>query len=207
MKNWISLTATARAALAAVWIGCGGSPGAGSSGAGGKTTGNPTATTAITTMGTDGSGGGFIVLGAQCNPVTNAGCAGADACDIVADSLGNVLGFGCYPPPNNAAICSPCAAIAQGGPFCAPGGTCFSLHMKSTCARYCCTDADCGPDAACDTQMGTLFGIFAPDLGLCVASGAPDGGAATSDGGAAYALACNAPATALSNGSCVTVGM
>jgi hypothetical protein len=205
MKNRLSLTLAATALT--MWIGCGSSPGPGRSGAGGKTTGDLTGTTTITPTGTAGSGGGFVIPGVQCNPVTNAGCVDGEACDVLTDSLGSVLGFFCYPPPNTAAICSPCAAGTKGGPFCAPGGTCFSLHMKSACARYCCADADCGPDAACDTQMGTLFGILARDVGICVASSAPDGGAGTGDGGPAYALACNPPATVPSNGSCVTVGM
>jgi hypothetical protein len=59
-------------------------------------------------------------------------------------------------------LCDACSD-ESGGPSCIPGATCA---VTLTCARYCCTDADCGPGGTCTT------GAFTPAssvLGACTA--------------------------------------
>lgn len=117
-----------------------------------------------------------------CNPVTNASCDSdvGEACDAKEGG-----GFTCYPKTDTAGeLCAACD-ISKGS-FCAAGMRCF----KGKCARYCCTDADCG--------SGTCEHVISADVGLCVvpevvsstgsASGAPatsgsGGGSATTSGG------------------------
>jgi hypothetical protein len=100
--------------------------------------------------------------GIECNPVTNGSCAATDECDGDADSNGNSLGFVCFPGPNTATLCGACDNSA--GPFCGGGMTC----INEQCAKYCCTDADCGA-GKCTTMdsEGSLFGPIAPALGIC----------------------------------------
>jgi hypothetical protein len=85
-----------------------------------------------------------------CNPVTNAGCNAAtgEACDF--DGAG---GFKCWAPPpaNTAAVCAACDTT--NGPACMPTSTCMDVPGgKTACARFCCTDADCGT-GLCDTTV------------------------------------------------------
>ena len=50
-------------------------------------------------------------------------------------------------------------------PTCGGGETCFPISSsESVCARYCCTDADCGA-GQCTTKNGTMniFGTVAPN--------------------------------------------
>lgn len=130
-----------------------------------------------------------------CNPVTNDGC-GTDgsACD-----LGTSAGtFQCFQPPNNAQLCGMCDNAK--GPYCAPGMHCFP--PTNTCARYCCSDADCG-GGVCELDpmiaLGGTETIAGDAVGICLTMLVPDGGV---DGGGA-SPACTAPATSTSKGSCV----
>ena len=115
-----------------------------------------------------------------CNPVTGDPCdlAGGEACDLGSDGNGG-SSFQCFPAPNDAALCAACDNTA--GPFCQGG-----LHCDTnTCAKYCCSDADCGAGNVCDF-------VFAPDFaaGLCH----------DAVGGAA---ACSAPKPSPSGGACM----
>ena len=120
--------------------------------------------------------------GIECDPVTNAGCTDGDGCDVNLDDNGDVIGFVCFTPPYGASLGQACET-SDTGPFCSPGLTCVPTSADATsggvCARYCCTNADCGAAETCvKTAMGT--GIFSPvssAVGLC--SSAPDGGAST----------------------------
>jgi hypothetical protein len=96
----------------------------------------------------------------KCNPITNQGCdtAAGEACDF------GSAGFECYPSPpaNTEALCAACDLT--NGPACLPGSSCVNAigdAGATKCARFCCTDADCGA-GKCDTT--TTGG--AP--GLCV---------------------------------------
>jgi hypothetical protein len=111
--------------------------------------------------------------GVQCNPVTNAGCAAGSACDTSQDMNGNTVGFICYPPPPpiTVAVCGMCDDVNTA---CVPGATCFG-----TCAKYCCTDADCG-EGTCSTGGGMAFAPAAPTLGICLLP--TDGGMGSGSG-------------------------
>ena len=116
----------------------------------------------------------------SCNPVTGEPCdlAKGEACDLGSDGNGG-SSFQCFPAPNDAALCAACDNTA--GPFCQGG-----LHCDTnTCAKYCCSDADCGAGNVCDV-------VFAPDCaaGLCH----------DAVGGAA---ACSAPKPSPSGGACM----
>jgi hypothetical protein len=120
--------------------------------------------------------------GVACNPVTNAPCVAGQACDITVDSTSEmVTGFTCYDGPNDATLCAPCSTT--GGASCGGGLSCADVSATFlACARFCCTDADCGAGRCLTTdgQGRALFGAVASGLGLCAAS-AGDGG--VSDGG------------------------
>jgi hypothetical protein len=126
-----------------------------------------------------------------CNPVTSAGCEAqaGSACD-----LGAVGTFQCFPPPNEVALCETCTPGA--GKYCAPGMTC--LFPVNRCARYCCTDADCGT-GTCWHDATRIFGaplaLAEDDVGVCVVK-AP--GAAEDP-----KPACEVPADPPSDGACV----
>jgi hypothetical protein len=65
-------------------------------------------------------------------------------------------------------ICKACDDLSD-ATSCAAGMTCFTYAPKaSACARYCCTDADCG-SGHCSTKNNNVafFGTVAPNLGLC----------------------------------------
>jgi hypothetical protein len=113
--------------------------------------------------------------GIECNPVTNAGCTGADACDVNFNTAGTMLiGFVCYTPQGTAftdTLCSFCDNSSDdlscpAGQTCVPYGP--QAAMLSACAQYCCTDADCGT-GKCTTKDSTSTPIFsiAPTLGIC----------------------------------------
>ncbi len=157
----------------------GGGVGTGGGGQGGSTGDNPFQCTVPATPPSAGSCVTVVAMndagtGIQCNPVTNQGCQTGEECDTVADDNGNLIGFGCYPPPNDAALCATCDN--QNGPFCKGGTTCFQTGAadgSSVCAQYCCSDADCGGAAgSCvtsDGNGGNIFDPLAPTLGICVA--------------------------------------
>jgi hypothetical protein len=88
-----------------------------------------------------------------CDPRTNAGCAAAkkEGCDD--DERG---GFRCYPSPSPAAEGGACDddVGCQGGLGCDMDDD----DDEGVCARYCCTNADCGSKACVviDAAFGTL---------------------------------------------------
>lgn len=192
------------AAAAALWVGCSvkstKSNDDGAGGAAAVTTGTgvstgtatgPSAVQATATTGPTASvastGSGMVV--AECNPITNEPCntAAGEACDISNSMDGAFLGFVCYPAPNEKALCEACDG--GNGPWCQGTMTCAG----SKCARFCCDDGDCGTGTCVkdDGMGGEAFpGLGA--IGLCL--------------DAMQAPACDAPAAAPSNGSCVMVG-
>jgi len=121
----------------------------------------------------------------QCNPVTNAGCASdGSQCDLVYPGS-----FVCFPPFGTAgALCGKCDNLM--GPFCGPGLRCHGL--SNTCARFCCSDADCGT-GRCELNQQLAFGasLWHPQdmVGVCV----------TQDGSTS---ACDALPMAPSSGAC-----
>ena len=160
-----------------------------------STTGPVTSST--TGPASSSSGGSGAIL---CNPVTNALCntANGEACDA-----NNGGGFSCFPDGNVGSVCDSCNNT--NGPWCKPGHTCGAV--ENVCARYCCTDADCG-DGMC-TGKGNWSQT--PDLGFCTGgNGGGAGGAGGAGGGSPVDP--NAPACSPSKlgeepsmGSCVTV--
>jgi hypothetical protein len=114
--------------------------------------------------------------GISCNPVTNVSCDGGQACDITVDSSSEmVTGFTCYDGPNDATLCGACSV--NGGASCGGGLSCANVSPTwLACARFCCSDADCGAGRCLTTdgQGRSLFGTVASGLGLCGAAG--DGG-------------------------------
>jgi hypothetical protein len=117
-----------------------------------------------------------------CNPVTNQGCTGKDACDFDGAS------FQCQPPPNNAPTCGMCGEGS--GPYCKAGNTC-AVQGATKCARYCCDDGDCA-GGKCDM---TALGAVGLKVGVCL--GGNVGGAATDP-------TCAAPVVSPSGGMCFT---
>ncbi len=119
----------------------------------------------------------------QCNPVNGSGCSDAE-CD--ADYPGV---YECA--LNDGTLSKLCEACDNvNSPYCDVGLHCYI--GSSTCARFCCTDADCGT-GRCELDQTKAFGGPVPltteTVGLCV----------TMDGTGA---ACDAPAVPPSGGSC-----
>jgi hypothetical protein len=114
-------------------------------------------------------------MGIECNPITNAGCSATAECDVNIDGTGTFVGFTCYDDSAAAALCATCDDQAP-ETTCKAGSTCFAVNAAgdSSCARYCCTDADCanGGSGHClinDPSSGMgLFAPVAPTLGICV---------------------------------------
>lgn len=79
----------------------------------------------------------------QCNPLTNAGCDRSkdEACDD--DDHG---GYGCYPGPNSVKEGGKCDDDdgCQGGLGCDMDDG----DDEGVCARFCCSDSDCGTSGA-----------------------------------------------------------
>jgi hypothetical protein len=217
MKNSLLLAGCTSIALTAAWIGCAttGTSNHGTGGSGGGTTKTTSSSGSTGSSGGTGGAGGADAGDAgggdgglyhiHCNPVTNAGCKSGSACDYSTDSAGNVIGFRCYINQTPAPLCGSCDTVSCGGDT-----TCFYVDQTQTtaaCARYCCSDTDCG-SGTCQFDDGAtpptlLFAPAAPTLGVCVASATVDAGP---DAGAAGVFSCDAPATAPSMGSCVTLG-
>jgi hypothetical protein len=127
-----------------------------------------------------------------CNPVTNEGCdtAGNEACDV--NFTAKV--FQCYGPPNQGEPCAPCG---EDEGWCQPSFGC----LDGRCAKLCCEDADCGPEAACDHTIYSQIGNG--EVGACV-GGAGGGGAGGGAAGAAGGTACDGiPSEPPSKGACV----
>jgi len=136
--------------------------------------------TSTSTSASSGSGGGAWT--AECNPVTNAGCKTGEACDASKDNK-----FVCFPAPNDSGLCVACDN--ESGPFCQGG---YGCSASNGCAKYCCDDGDCGSGKCVkEGQDGPLWG----GIGVGVCLDAMNTGKA----------ACDAPAVAPSNGSCITV--
>jgi hypothetical protein len=151
--------------------------------------GGPGGTGAWTSSGPGGTGGGGHGGSKggsdQCNPVTNAGCpTDGSTCDF------NGSSFVCFPPPNSVDVCGSCDTT--NGPFCGAGLSCVELPgEQGSCYRYCCTDADCGSGATCDTGYASMVlqgESSADNVGFCIVKGGPS---------------CAAVSAAPSNGSCV----
>jgi hypothetical protein len=123
-----------------------------------------------------------------CNPVTNDGCSNGAGCDLGTETP--PFNFTCYPPPFGAKLCEPCNPDSASGPFCDATLTCD--FTTKTCARFCCTDADCGT-GTCELDPQKAFdGALAnmgDKVGICRSGGAPS---------------CDAPAVAPSKGACLS---
>jgi hypothetical protein len=118
----------------------------------------------------------------DCNPVTNSGCTTAgDGCDLNQDGT-----YKCFGDATEA-LCAACSYVSGAEKYCAPTMYCIAdqTTQMGKCARYCCTDADCGT-GKCDTST------FPGGVGICMAGG---------DAGA-MEPSCDAPATPPSGGSC-----
>ena len=105
-----------------------------------------------------------------CNPVVGSECtAEGSACDNGLD------GFDCYVKPNTVGLCGKCDDEKLS---CANGLTC-DLRGSRLCARWCCTDADCGDVVgSCDVSFTRGGGV-----GICLAP-VGDSSSSTSTGGA-----------------------
>jgi hypothetical protein len=111
-----------------------------------------------------GGAGGDSGGGIECNPVTNEPCntGAGEACDTVVDQdSGDVIGFTCYPAPNDGLLCETCDTAA--GEYCAGTMTCAGDETGQLCLRYCCDDGDCGSGTC---QKGGF--AVDPDVGLCL---------------------------------------
>jgi hypothetical protein len=109
-----------------------------------------------------------------CNPITNQGCDEGSSCDFAFDNFGQPF-FKCWALP--APTVAQCAVCDDKNTACLPGFTCFG-----TCAKFCCSDDECG-STACDFTQGA-FGV-----GVCV--------------DAMQDASCDAPAGWTSMGSCL----
>jgi hypothetical protein len=105
-----------------------------------------------------------------CNPVTNEPCAAGEACDVSVNETGSgLVGFTCYPPPppNTVALCGACDDQSVA---CVGGSTCWAVNNGAptgSCAKYCCTDADCGSGTCTSVLEGAAVFPAVPGLGLC----------------------------------------
>lgn len=105
-----------------------------------------------------------------CNPVTHVGtlpvCAlPGSQCELVFPGM-----FACTEPYGiPAQLCQPCNF--SNGPYCGSGLRCDIGSMK--CARYCCTDADCGT-GRCELDQNAVFGYSTLNpvdmVGLCMST-------------------------------------
>ena len=170
-----------------------------STGTGPATTGPASSSVQSSTVASSSSTGGGMVTN-TCNPVTNAPCntAAGEACDGGYQG-GEFQGFQCYPAPNDQKICEACNG--GDGPWCSGSMTCGA---GDKCARYCCSDADCGTGTCTKGAWPS-----SPDLGLCEGGNGGGGGAGGGGGGGPMTggPTCNVPAfdMAPSMGSCVMV--
>jgi hypothetical protein len=87
--------------------------------------------------------GGSCYAAADCNPMTNEPCAVGQVCDWSSET--GVYSLKCWDDPMifTESLCAPCEV--QAGPWCQAGMSCVGVASSATsCAQYCCTDADCG---------------------------------------------------------------
>jgi hypothetical protein len=102
-----------------------------------------------------------------CHPVTHTMCAtDGTQCELVYPGI-----FACVPPiPGGtpAQVCQPCSF--DFGPYCGSGLRCDVTSLQ--CARYCCSDLDCGT-GRCELNQNAVFGYTtlnpADMVGLCMA--------------------------------------
>ncbi|HRI65836.1 MAG TPA: hypothetical protein PK156_16430 [Polyangium sp.] len=99
-----------------------------------------------------------------CNPVTHNGCTfDGSSCDFVYPGRWDCYGAVGTP----AAICQPCDFYQS--PYCGSGLHCHPASKQ--CARYCCSDADCGT-GHCELDPMIAFGadVVRPDnlVGICL---------------------------------------
>lgn len=95
---------------------------------------------------------GACYAGAACNPITNQGCPSSSSCVYAGSG-----GFACTPGTFNIPLCQPCGTQSNS---CARGYDCYGDYFE-TCARYCCTDADCGG------APGSCRDVSGPYLRFC----------------------------------------
>ncbi len=113
-----------------------------------------------------------------CNPVTHGGCMpDGSQCEFVYPGI-----FDCIPPFGTPAqICQPCNFAM--GPYCGSGLRCEVNSFQ--CARYCCTDADCGT-GHCELDQNVVFGFSTTNptdmVGLCLANAPATGPACDAAG-------------------------
>lgn len=128
-----------------------------------------------------------------CNPVTNDGCGGGGACDLTGDTK-LPPNFVCYSGPNPKGLCEPCSD-EDPTLYC---GAFFTCHTDAAvCARWCCTDADCG-SGVCELDTNIVYGgtlANANDkIGVCLTEHPVAGTYGTP--------VCDAPLVSPSNGAC-----
>jgi hypothetical protein len=122
----------------------------------------------------------------DCNPITHSNCAqDGSQCEFFYPGI-----FFCIPPEGTPALlCESCNFTK--GPYCGSGLRCEVNSLK--CARYCCTNADCGT-GVCELNQNAVLGFSTLDptdmVGLCMAM-APGTGPA-----------CDAPFPPPSGGTC-----
>lgn len=121
----------------------------------------------------------------ECNPVTNEGCEGSEACTSYHPYSTGAVAWRCEEPIFGG-IDGPVVVERQG--LCSPcefDGECEgTLKCYGQCARYCCDDSDCGSGRC--VKLPT-FPPFA-DVGICQTESGE--------------IACDAPAEAPSEGAC-----
>jgi MYXO-CTERM domain-containing protein len=130
------------------------------------------------TGGSTGTGGGSTtadVCGSKtgwvCDFVTSTPCGGGTtACDL------SNQGPGCFDGANVVPVGGACDA--QNGPFCIQGSTCEG----GTCAKFCCSSAECPANNACQghTGAGVQYGLCVPGA----STGTGGNGTTTGQGGA-----------------------
>jgi hypothetical protein len=108
----------------------------------------------------------------QCNPVTGNGCPSVDfSCELVYPGM-----FVCIPPYGVVSkLCQTCSYEMP--PYCGAGFRCLPGMSSTVCARYCCTDADCGATGRCELDPMKAFGaqLAVPGdvVGVCVSTATP----------------------------------
>ena len=180
MRN-VSVLLLSAGLLTAVGVGCGTSSttsGSGGSGTGGGDGG----ATSITTSNSTTTGSGMDCTGLTGSTEACAVCAEGSCCAELSACLDD-------------AACSTCLMDGTGcdtSTLAADFDTCLTGSCETecaapagSCARFCCTDGDCGT-GTCDKML-----TGDANVGVCV--------------DAQQAAACDAPSTSPSNGSCVTI--
>ena len=102
-----------------------------------------------------------------CNPVTHNNCqTNGSPCEIFYPGI-----FTCIPILQGevpSQLCQPCNLSS--GPYCGSGLRCDLTSLQ--CARYCCTDTDCGT-GHCELNQNVAFGYSTANpldmVGLCLA--------------------------------------